>query len=128
MESVRLIQKKYCYRAMAFAIFTGFFLIIAGQRSIGKGLILGTLFSVVNFVLIGETLPLKIGKTRVKTFFVSFGSIFFRYFLLAAPLILAIKFEQFNLFSVMIGIFMVQIVILADHVFGLISSTRGKQV
>jgi hypothetical protein len=90
-------------------------------------LILGALFSVINFVLIGETLPLRMGKSKGKTFFVALGSIFIRYALMAIPLIMSIKFEQFNLVTVIIGIFMVQLVILADHCFILISSTRKKQ-
>jgi len=78
MEALRQTQKKYGSRAMMAAIFTGFFLILAGNTDWGKGF-------------------------------------------------MAIKFEQFNLFTVIIGIFMVQLVILADHCFILISSTRKKQ-
>ena len=93
----------------------------------GKGLILGALFSVINFVLIGETLPMRVGKAKGKTFFIALGSIFFRYILLAIPLIIAIKFEQINLFAVIIGIFLVQLVILADYLYRLILSTSRKQ-
>lgn len=110
------------------AIFIGLFFILAGQKPIGKGLILGTIFSVVNFVLSGETLPMRIGKTKGKTFFVALGSIFFRYILIALPLIIAIKFDQFNLFAVVGGIFTVQIIILADHLFGMVSPTGRKQI
>lgn len=127
MEALRQTQKKYGSRAMMAAIFTGLFLILGGNTDWGKGLILGALFSVINFVLIGETLPLRMGKSKGKTFFVALGSIFLRYALMAIPLIMAIKFEQFNLFTVIIGVFMIQLVILADHCFILISSTRKKQ-
>lgn len=126
MESLRETQKKYCSRAITIAIFTGFLLILAGQKSIAKGLILGTIFSVINFILMGETLPMRIGKSRNKTFFLSLGSIFFRYLFLAIPLVMAIKLEQFNLFAVVFGIFMVQIMILAEHLSSFISSTRKK--
>ncbi|PQP33881.1 hypothetical protein C6A37_10645, partial [Desulfobacteraceae bacterium SEEP-SAG9] len=100
MEALRQTQKKYGSRAMMAAIFTGLFLILGGNTDWGKGLILGALFSVINFVLIGETLPLRMGKSKGKTFFVALGSIFLRYALMAIPLIMAIKFEQFNLFTV----------------------------
>ena len=100
---------------------------MAGQKPIGKALILGTVFSIVNFILIGETLPLRIGKTKGKTFFISLGSIYFRYIILAIPLIMAIKLEQFNLFAVIFGIFLIQIVIMADHFYNYISSARKKQ-
>jgi asparagine N-glycosylation enzyme membrane subunit Stt3 len=127
MEQIRQTQKKYCSAAIAVAIFAGLLFILAGQKPIGKALILGTVFSIVNFILIGETLPLRIGKTKGKTFFISLGSIYFRYIILAIPLIMAIKLEQFNLFAVIFGIFLIQIVIMADHFYKYISSARRKQ-
>ena len=41
MEPVRETQKKYCSRAMAAAILSAFVLILAGQKGLGKGLVLG---------------------------------------------------------------------------------------
>ena len=75
----------------------------------------------------GQTLPLRIGKSKGKTFMLALGSIYFRYIILAVPLIVAIKLEQFNLFAVIFGIFLVQIVILADYALKIIFSTREKQ-
>jgi hypothetical protein len=128
MEPLRQTQKKYCSRAITAAIFVGLLLILAGQKPVGKGLILGTVFSIVNFILMAQMLPHRIGKSKNKTFFLSFGSMVFRYFLLAVPLVIAIKFDQYNFISVVFGIFMVQFVILADHLFSLIVSRREKQV
>jgi len=122
METVRQSQKKYCSRALTFAILTGLIFILADQKPVGKGLILGTFFSIVNFILIGETLPLRLDKSKRNIFFVSLGSIFFRYVLLAIPIIVAIKFEQFHLLAVILGIFLVQITLLLDHVAGHIRS------
>jgi hypothetical protein len=126
MESVRQTQKKYGSRAMIIAIIAGFFLILAGQKAIGKGLILGTVFSVINFVMIGQTLPLRLSQTKRKTFLFSLGSIVFRYTLLAVPLILAIKFEQFDLPAAICGIFMIQLVILVDYLLNIVVA-RIKQ-
>ena len=122
MESSNQTQKKYGSRAMIVAIIAAFILIIAGLKPIGKGLILGTIFSVINFVLIGQTLPLRLSQTKRKTFFFSLGSLIFRYALLAVPLILAIKFEQFDLPAAIFGIFMIQLVILSDYLLKLITS------
>lgn len=116
METVREAQKKYCSRALTFAILTGFIFILAGQKPIGKGLILGTFFSIANFILIGETLPLRIDKSQKGIFFLALGSIVFRYALLALPIGLAIKHEQFHLPAVILGIFLVQITLLLDQV------------
>ena len=124
MEAIRQIQKKYCYRAIGAAVALGGFLILIGQQPVGKGFILGTIFSVINFILIGETLPFRLGKTRGKTFLVALGSIIFRFGVMAVPLILAAKFEQFSLFAVIFGIFTVQMVIIADHLLGAMGSTR----
>jgi len=128
METIRETQKKYCSRAISAAIFAGLLFILAGQGSIGKGLILGTIFSIINFIIMGEMLPLKIGKSKNKTYFFSLVSIFSRYILLAIPLIIAVKFDQYNLISVVVGIFMVQFLILAEQIFINFSSNRKKQV
>ncbi len=128
MEAVRQTQKKYCSTAIAVAIFVGLIFILIGLKPIGKALVLGSVFSIVNFILMGETLPLRIGKSKGKTFLLALGSIYFRFAILAIPLILAIKFEQFDLFAVIVGIFLVQLVILADHFAQYISSTRRKQI
>jgi hypothetical protein len=102
------------------AIFAGLFFIAGDQSAVGKGLILGTVFSIVNFILMGEMIPHKIGKTKGKTFGLSLGSIFFRYFLMAIPIIMAVKLEQFHLFSVIAGIFMVQVMILGDQALNIV--------
>ncbi len=128
IESVRETQKKYGSRAMATAIIVGLILIAGDYRPIGKGLVLGTLFSVINFVLMGETMPWRIGKTKPATMAVALGSIAFRYALLAVPLILAAKLEQLNFAAAVGGIFMVQIMIVADHLMTAISSTFRKQL
>jgi hypothetical protein len=126
MESVSQTQKKYGSRAMIVAIIAAFILILAGLKPAGKGLILGTIFSVINFVLIGQTLPLRLSQTKRKTFLLSLGSIFFRYAFLAAPVILAIKFEQFDLAAAIFGIFMIQLVILADYLLCHITSGEKR--
>jgi hypothetical protein len=42
-------------------------------------------------------------------------------------LIIAIKFDQYNIIAVIFGIFMVQLFILADHFLSLITSIGRKQ-
>jgi hypothetical protein len=127
MEPVKQTQKKYGSRAIWVAIILGLCFFLAGLRPVGKGVVLGTLFSVVNFVLIGQALPLRIGKSKRKAFFLSLGSIFGRYILLAVPVVLAVKFEDFDLAASILGLFMIQFVILADHLYKLIWSDRKKE-
>lgn len=109
---------------MAVAIIGGLIFILADQKPIGKGLILGTIFSVINFVAMGEMLPLRLGKSKKKTFLMSLGSILSRYVLLAIPLFLAIRLSQIHLIPTLIGIFLVQLMILADHLWGYLTATR----
>lgn len=127
MEQIRQTQKKYCSLAMSIAIFAGLSFILFGLKPIGKGLILGTLFSVLNFILMGETLPMKIGINRNKAMGLSFLSILLRYGLLAFPIALSIKMPQFNMVATVCGLFMIQFVILLDSVARMIYfSTRKK--
>ena len=128
METLRETQKKYCSRAIMAAIFIGLVFILVGQKPVAKGLILGTVFSIINFILMSETLPMKMGKTREKTFLFSMGSILFRYLLMAVPLFVAIKMEQFNLIASICGLFMIQLMILCDHFVIAAFSAHKKQL
>lgn len=114
-ESLRQTQKKYCSRSMTAAIFLGFAMILAGQGPVGKGLILGTLFSVLNFIVIGETLPLRIGQGKGRTFTLNLLSMILRYAMLAVPIVIAIKTGAFHLVATVVGIFMVQLMIVAEQ-------------
>lgn len=128
METVKQVQKKYTALALTLSIAIGLLFILMGYKPVGKGLILGTIFSVLNFILMGKSIALRFGRSKAKTFSISMGSIIFRYLLLAIPLIAAIKFEQFNLVAAILGIFMIQLVILAEHILTLIPSIRRKQI
>ena len=119
MESIKETQKTYGSRAIWIAIAVGFGFFLAGYKPMGKGLVLGTIFSVINFVLIGQALPLRIGHSKRKTFVLSLGSILFRYMLMAIPVVVAVKYEQFDLVGTIFGLFMIQIVIMADHILKL---------
>jgi hypothetical protein len=115
MTTIRETEKKYCTRAMTSGIILSFALIVAGQSAFGKGLMLGTLFSTVNFVLMGEALPYKWGLSKRKSFVISLSSMLLRYVLLAVPLVIAAKYDQFHMVSTVVGIFMIQAMILFDQ-------------
>jgi hypothetical protein len=127
MENLKQTQKKYAIKTFTLAIVIALFFILMGQKPVAKGFIMGTFFSVINFILIGKTITLKFGRSKRKTFSISMGSIILRYLLLAIPLIAALKFEQLNLVATILGIFMIQLVILAEHLLTLIPSWRNKQ-
>ena len=114
-ETIRQTQKRYCSGALITAIAIAFTLILVGYKPLAKGLLLGTLFSILNFIIIGETLPAALGRTKRGAFIVSLASIGFRFFLMAIPLIVGIKMDAANVFAVIPGLLMVQITILFDH-------------
>ncbi len=120
MDEIKETQKKYCSRVLIFSIFISLACIVAGQPAIGKGMLLGTLFSILNFILMGQSLPQLIGKTKKRTLVIAIGSIYFRYIVLAVPVVIAIKYDNYNLFAVIAGLFSVQIAILADHLLNMI--------
>jgi hypothetical protein len=126
MEAVRETQKKFGSRAMLTAIALGFVLILMGFKPMGKGLVLGTCFSILNFVLIGEMLPLRLGRSQRRTFLFSMSSIFVRYTILAIPLIVAFYYEQFHLGGVIAGLFMIQFVILTDTLLNKTAVFSGR--
>jgi len=127
MNAVKQAQKKYTTLALTFSIGVGIVFILMGHKPLGKGLILGAIFSVLNFILMGKSIALRFGRSKAKTFSISMGSIIIRYLLLAIPLIAAVKYEQFNLVAAIMGIFMIQLVILAEHVLTLIPAMGKKQ-
>jgi len=112
MELIHQVQKKFGSRAMVSAVIVGMVFILAGQKSIAKGLVLGTIFSVINFILIGEILPLIISTSRKRSVLFSFISMMFRFLLLSVPLIFSLKLESLNFIAAVMGIFMVQIMIM----------------
>jgi membrane-bound ClpP family serine protease len=127
METVRHTQKRYCSRALTLAIAVGAVLIFADFKPMGKGLILGTLFSILNFILMAQSIAMRMNRSQTKTFFFSIGSIFFRYGLMAIPLVASIRLDSFDLFGVIVGLFSIPIVILSDHIITILLPTRAGQ-
>ena len=116
MDEIKNIQKKYCSLAMFLALVGAIVLIILDEKSVGKGLVLGTLFSVINFVLLGQLMPLYLSRnSRSKASAFAFISIIFRFTILAIPLIISLKVASIGFIGVVIGLFLVQITMLFDQ-------------
>jgi hypothetical protein len=125
MTPHRDAQKRYCSRAIGAAIVIGGILILAGFPHLGKGLIAGALFSILNFVLMAESLSSRLGKSRGRASLISFFWILPRYALMAVPLVLSLKFHLFHPVTAAIGLFAVQLVILAEHIVYTLTSSVG---
>lgn len=115
MEEIKDIQKKYCSQAMIVAIAAAVVLIILGEKTIGKGLLLGALFSTINFIIMGQLITFKLGTSRSKASAFALISVLFRFAILAIPLILSMKFQAFHFAGVAVGLFMVQLTILFNN-------------
>lgn len=114
---VRKTLQRYCSLTLIIAVTIGGMMIFLGLRPIGKGLILGAVFSVINFILMATALPTRIGLGRSKSFFFSVGSIYLRFALMAVPLVISLKQDLFAVSTVAVGLFMVQLTILGDHLW-----------
>ena len=108
-------QKKYGSRALMLAIGAGLLFLALGQKEICRGLVMGGVFSAVNFALMGQLLRYRISGNRKVATRRSLASMLLRYVLLAIPLILSVRSDLFNFPATVVGIFMVQLVIMIEH-------------
>jgi len=116
MEEIKRLQKKYCSQAMMMSILVAVAFIFLGHKAIGKGLVLASIFSVINFSLMARFSPLTLRKSRTRANAIALFSIILRYAILSIPLIISIKTNSFNFIAVAIGLFSVQLVIIFDQV------------
>ena len=114
-EGVDRFQRRICFWAMTCALALAFIFLFFHEKSIAKGVVLGTCFSIINFLLMGKSIPKILGRSRTKANAMGFMSILLRYFFLAIPLVIGMKYASFNFIAVVIGIFAIQIVMLVDH-------------
>ncbi|RJP41668.1 MAG: ATP synthase subunit I [Desulfobacteraceae bacterium] len=114
METVKQLQKKYGSMAMFIAIVLALALIMLGYKEMAKGLMLGSIFSVVNFVLMGESLQSRLGNPGRSGTMSFFSLMLARFGLMAVPLVVSIRYDQYHIVATIAGLFMVQAVILTD--------------
>jgi hypothetical protein len=88
-----------------------------GFAPLGKGLVAGALFSVLNFWLMAKALHSRLGHGRAKTVILSIASIYGRLAVMALPLILAAKLPQLAVSTVAIGLFAVPLIIFGEHIW-----------
>jgi hypothetical protein len=92
-------------------------LMACGLTAAGKGLIAGALFSVLNFVLMGQGLEARLGRSRRRATLAAFGTLVPRMLLMAVPLALAFAYRRLDPVATAIGLFAIQLVILAEQLF-----------
>jgi hypothetical protein len=100
---------------LVLAIGAGLLFLALGQKGVCRGLVLGGVFSAVNFALMGQALHYRLSDNRKAATRRSLLSLLLRYALLAIPLILAVRSDRFNFSATAVGLFMVQLVIMIEH-------------
>jgi hypothetical protein len=109
------LQKKYGSRALVLAIGAGLLFLALGQKEVCRGLVLGGVFSVVNFAFMGQALRFRLNGNRKAAVRRALFSLLLRYALLAIPLVLAVASDRFNFPATAAGLFMVPLVIMIEH-------------
>ena len=115
-REVSEVKKRICIKVLILTLVVAVFFFILNERTIVKGLALGSLFSIINFLLLGESIPLALGHTRVKAGVIGLTSMVIRFLVLTFPLLVGLKSPSFNFAAVVAGIFSVQIVTLVEYI------------
>ena len=114
-REVARVQKRICSLTICVSLGVAIGLIIVEQNAIAKGLLLGTLFSIANFVLLGMSVPLTIGMTRTRASLMSLVSLLIRFALLAIPMVVGMKSAAFSFGAAVVGVFAIQIITLIEY-------------
>jgi hypothetical protein len=117
MSEVAKFKKTVIAQMLITALIAAAVALALGYKPIAKGLVLGSLFSLLNFLIMFRHAPGRLGKDRRSATTFSAASLFFRLCLLGVPVYLAVTHEAFQLAATVIGIFNLQITIL---VYGLV--------
>ncbi|SMC16845.1 ATP synthase I chain [Desulfacinum hydrothermale DSM 13146] len=104
--------------AFTAAVMAGLLLHVAGYSAVAKGLVLGSLFSVLNFALMAQMLPrqMGLGGRRARATAWALGSLTVRLALMAIPLVVASKSDRFNFWAAAAGLFVVPVAIFMESV------------
>ncbi len=117
MTAIRKTQIRFGVSALSTAAAAGIASLAAGWHTVAWGLMLGAVFSVINFVLMGEALSAKMIRESGSRLLAPMTTLPGRYLMLAIPLVLAINFRLFDLPATIAGLFMVQLCILLSSLW-----------
>ena len=115
-DEVKQVRDRICSWAMLLGIIVAACFILLDEKAIARGFLLGTCFSIINFLLLGRSISITVGQSRPKASRTAITSIFLRYIVLAIPIIVAIRTASFNVAAAIAGIFAVQIVTLVYYI------------
>jgi hypothetical protein len=128
MEAIKHLQRRYCGGALTTAVVMGLAAYMAGWPSVTRGLLLGSLFSALNFILLARGLTHRMAgghrPAPVRTLFARLG----RYLLWAVPVVLAVKLPAVDLPAAIAGVFMVPVCIVLDSAITLVREKKSPLI
>lgn len=117
MEKFLSFKKTIVFQILVTAVLVSAAAVFLGFVSVAKGFALGSIFSLVNFLIMAQQAPKRLGKKTGRAGWENFLSLLLRLTVLGLPLFLAIRFSAFNLIATVIGIFNLQFSILLYGLF-----------
>ena len=114
-KEVGRAQRRICSHAIVVSLMLASVLILTNANAVAKGLLLGTLFSIANFILLGVSIPMTLGKARARAGVIALMSLLLRYGLLSIPMVVGLKSAAFSFVAVVAGIFSIQIVTMLEY-------------
>lgn len=113
MENLTSFKKAICLQILITAAVVATFLTALGYFTAAKGLVLGSLFSLANFLVMSHLLLRRLGKTKRGASIEGGFSMLMRMVIMGAPIYIAYtKPDAYNLVWTIVGIFNLQASIL----------------
>jgi len=125
MEAIKNLQNRYCGGALSLAIVVSLATYLAGWPGVTRGLLLGALFSALNFALLGQTMTQKLTGAQRRNTIIALGAQLGRYLLWGVPVVVAVKMPLVDLPAAIAGLFMVPIFIIVDAIFNLLRGSKS---
>ena len=108
MNQLVSFRKIIAYEILILAGLVGVAALLLGYESVAKGFVLGSLFSLFNFLIMFRHAPNILGKSRKAATASSGFSLIVRLGLLAIPIYLGIRNSEFHLIWTLLGVFNLQ--------------------
>jgi len=125
MEAIRPFQKRYCGGALSLAVVLALVAYLAGCPAVTRGLLLGALFSALNFALLGQTMTRKLAGRQQRLPLIVPAAQLGRYLLWGVPVVVAVQTPLVDLPAAIAGLFMVPVCIIADAVIHFLRGNKA---
>jgi hypothetical protein len=123
----RRFVKDRSRRALLLTLAAALILVLSGHKPAARGVALGGLFSVINFIIMSRTLAGRLTRTGWSGRTFGFVWILVRLLLMALPLVLAFKSGYLDIAGTAAGLFAVQAALLLEPLFSRFTGRGSKR-